>query len=292
MATSVLAKGNLFDPVLVTDLFSKVRGKSTLSKLSARKPIAFRGNTIFVFDMENDISIIAENAPKPASSLGLEPKTITPIKVIYQARVSDEFMKASAEARISIIEAYNDGFAAKLAAGLDKMAFHGVNPATGEVSSHITSYFDKDVTKTVQYSAAEGGDAAIEEATQLLGDYAANGLALSRVFAGILAKETIDGTGVQKFPELSWGGNPNDLRGIKIDVNPTVGPADYAILGDFSAFRWGFADDVSFEIIEFGDPDGTGNDLKRFNQICLRSEAYLGFAVINPDAFARVLPAA
>lgn len=291
MAATVLPKGNLFDPVLVTDLFTKVRGKSSLAKLSARKPTSFRGNTLFVFNMDSDIAIVAENAKKPAGSLQLTPKTITPIKVVYQARISDEFERASEEARISIMEAYNDGFAAKLAAGLDKMAFHGVNPATGEVSSLITSYFDKDVTKTVQYSAAEGGDAAIEEATQLLGDYAANGLALSRVFAGILAKETVGGTGVKKFPELAWGGSPESLNGIRTDVNPTVGTADYAILGDFEAFRWGYADEVSFEIIKYGDPDGTGTDLKNVNQICLRSEAYLGFAVIDPDAFARVLPA-
>lgn len=290
MAATVLSKGNNFSPALVSDLFSKVHGKSSLAKLSTAKPTAFNGNTIFIFNMDSDISIVAENATKPAGGISLTPKTVTPIKIVYQARVSDEFMRASEEAKIDIVSAYNDGFAAKLATGLDKMGFHGVNPATGSTSALITSYFDKDVTNTVAYSATTGGDAAIESAIQLLGDYEADGLALSRVFAGILGAETVGTTGVKKFPELAWGASPERINGIRTDVNATVGTADYAIVGDFDAFRWGFASDVSFEIIEFGDPDGAGVDLKASNQVCLRSEAFIGFTILDPAAFARVLP--
>lgn len=238
------------------------------------------------------MAIVAENGKKPHGGISMIPKACTPIKVVYQARVSDEFMRASEEARVDILSSYTDGFARKLAAGLDKMAFHGVNPATGEVSNLIPSYMDKDVTNTVAFDEAKGGDAAIEAAVQLLGDYGSTGLALSRSFAAILANETQGNTGVKKFPELSWGGNPDKLNGIPCDVNATVGATDYAIVGDFSAFRWGFASDISFETIEYGDPDQTGYDLKAHNQVMLRSEAYIGFVVIDPAAFARVLPAA
>jgi hypothetical protein len=40
---AVLSKGNLFDPVLVTDLINKVKGHSSLAVLSAREPIPFNG---------------------------------------------------------------------------------------------------------------------------------------------------------------------------------------------------------------------------------------------------------
>ena len=38
------------------------------------------------------------------------------------------------------------------------------------------------------------------------------------------------------------------------------------------------------EVIEYGDPDGAG-DLKRYNQVYLRAEAYIGWAILDPSAF-------
>ena len=38
-----LERGTLFDPVLVTDLVSKVQGKSSLARLAGQSPIAFNG---------------------------------------------------------------------------------------------------------------------------------------------------------------------------------------------------------------------------------------------------------
>ena len=40
------------------------------------------------------------------------------------------------------------------------------------------------------------------------------------------------------------------------------------------------------EVIEYGDPDGTGNDLKAYNQIAFRTEAVMSYAVLEPAAFA------
>ena len=44
---------------------------------------------------------------------------------------------------------------------------------------------------------------------------------------------------------------------------------------------------MPLEIIEYGDPDGQG-DLKRKNQVVLRSEAYIGFGILDKDAFALI----
>ena len=58
MATS---RENLFDPVLVTDLINKVKGKSSLAKLSGQTPIPLNGLKEFIFSMDNEIDIVAEN---------------------------------------------------------------------------------------------------------------------------------------------------------------------------------------------------------------------------------------
>jgi hypothetical protein len=134
-------------------------------------------------------------------------------------------------------------------------------------------------------------EADIESAAAAIGDYSVNGIAISKNFAASLAKIKVNG--VKQYPEFRFGANPGALNGIACDVNPTVsvaatgGTADALILGDWEAFKWGFAEDMSFEIIQFGDPDGLG-DLKRKNQVVLRAEAYVGWGILDTGAFKRV----
>ena len=63
-------------------------------------------------------------------------------------------------------------------------------------------------------------------------------------------------------------------------------------VGDFeNAFKWGYAKEIPLEIIEYGDPDNSGNDLKGYNQVYLRAEVYLGWGILDPEAFARIVEA-
>ena len=61
-------------------------------------------------------------------------------------------------------------------------------------------------------------------------------------------------------------------------------------MGQFDAFRWGVQRDIMAEVIEYGDPDGLG-DLKRQNQIALRMEIVYGIAILDTDAFAKIVTA-
>lgn len=59
-------------------------------------------------------------------------------------------------------------------------------------------------------------------------------------------------------------------------------------VGDFAnAFKWGYAKQIPIEIIPYGDPDGNG-DLKRTNQVFIRAEAWIGWGILDPSAFARI----
>ncbi len=44
-------------------------------------------------------------------------------------------------------------------------------------------------------------------------------------------------------------------------------------------FQWGYAKEIPLEVIKYGDPDGSGKDLKNYNQVYLRSETYLGWGL-------------
>ena len=57
----MLGKETKFDPTLVTDLITKVKGKSSLAALCGQTPIPFNGLKEFIFSMDNEIDIVAEN---------------------------------------------------------------------------------------------------------------------------------------------------------------------------------------------------------------------------------------
>ena len=94
---SALSMSTLFPRELETELFSKVKGHSSLARMSGQDAIPFTGKDIFTFDLDSDISIVGENGPKPAGDATIAPVSVKPIKVVYQSRVSDEFMKAAEE---------------------------------------------------------------------------------------------------------------------------------------------------------------------------------------------------
>lgn len=292
MATE-LSKGTLFDPELVTDLINKVKGKSSLAKLGTQQPIPFNGMKEFTFTMDSEIDIVAENGKKSHGGVSLDPVTIVPIKFEYGARISDEFMYASEEAKVDILKAFNDGFAKKVAKGLDIAVFHGFNPRTGSASTVVgTNHFDSKVTQTVDYAAATIDD-NIESAIALIegSEGEVSGMALSPAARQALAKLK-NSANERLYPELAWGGNPGTINGLTVDINKTVsnGNVDEAIVGDFeNMFKWGYAKEIPMEIIEYGDPDNSGKDLKGYNQVYIRAEVYLGWGILDPSSFARII---
>lgn len=289
----VLSRGELFSEILVKDLMNKVKGNSSLAVLSKQTPISFNGNKEFVFSMDKEVDIVAEGGQKSEGGISLDTVIMVPLKIEYGARVTDEFLYASEEYKLNILKAFNDGYAKKVAKGLDLMAFHGINPRTGQASTVIgDNYFDKKVTQTVVFNA-KNPDENIESAVGLIrgseGDV--TGAAFDTTFATAMAKQTVDGKeGTPRlFPELRWGANPGSVNGLKVDVNSTVGKGtkDKAIVGDFSnMFKWGYAKQIPFEVIKYGDPDNSGKDLKGYNQVYLRCETYLGWGILDPNHFA------
>lgn len=288
---NTLSKGEFFDPSVAKEIINKVKGHSTVAKLCGAKPIPFNGTKEFTFTMDKEVDIVAENGAKSNGGATIAPITIVPIKIEYGARVSDEFLYASEEEALDILEAWTEGFARKAAKGLDLMAFHGVNPRTGQASAIIgDNSFDTNTdVESVSFATASDAEDALEKAIAKLGDDTnITGFAFSKAFASEMAK--VAENGVKVYPEFKLGGNPGALNGTACDVNNTV-KDDLAIVGDFAnAFKWGVAKDLPLKVIEYGNPDNDANlgDLQGHNQVYLRSEMYIGWGILDPEAFARV----
>lgn len=296
MATNITTQLEL-PKTLVTGMFDKTKGHSTLAKLSNQIPIAFSGNQVMTFNLDGEVSIVGEGAAKSPGSAVVEPVTIVPVKFVYQHRVSDEFIKSSDEARLPYLTAFADGFAKKIARGLDIAALHGVDPATNTAADSVSAKsFDKLVTTTVTYSASAVDDNIDDAVAAIQGaDGEINGIALAPAAGSALGKLKASGTGIYLYPEFRFGANPASFGGMASDINSTVAfgsSLDRAIVGDFqNAFKWGYADSVPMEVIEYGDPDGQG-DLKRYNQVVLRAEAYIGWGILDAASFVRVVASA
>lgn len=296
---NVLSKGALFPPELTNELIKKVRGKSSLAALSEAEPVRFNGQTIFTFSLDKEVDVVAENGAKSNGGATITAVNMTPVKIEYGTRVSDEFVRASDEIRLQYLRAFAEGFARKMARGIDIMAFHGLNPRTGAASTVIgTNHFDSQVNQTVTFAAASAND-NIEAAIALVdaAEHEVTGLAMAPAMRAALgALKTSTTSNESLFPELAWGNNPGTIRGLRADTNATVSfgtnTVDRAILGNFrDFFRWGYAANIPIEVIEYGNPDNdaTAGDLKGHNQVYLRGEAYIGWAILDPTAFARVI---
>lgn len=291
MAT-ITKSTNLFPANLVTDVFTKAAGRSSLAKLSAQTPISFVGNDVMTFSLDGEASIVGEGEAKPAGSASVGTVAIRPIKFVYQHRLDDEFVNMSEEEQLPYLQAFTDGFAAKIARALDIAAMHGVNPADGKASAQVgTNHFDTVGSLTVTAGAEDDNiDAAVQAI--VADDGVVTGIAMAPAFSADLAKIKVNG--VAQYPEYRFGQNPDAFYGMGSDVNSTVSfgtSKDLAIVGDFqNAFKWGYAQSVPMEVIEYGDPDGQG-DLKRNNQIVLRAEAYIGWGILDAASFKRIVSA-
>ncbi|HGJ7321933.1 TPA: phage major capsid protein [Streptococcus pneumoniae] len=296
MADNAMKTGTLFKPEVVKQLISKVQGKSVLAKLSAQTPIPFNGVEQFIFNLEGNAQIVGEGEQKFGNKAKLTSKVIKPLKFVYQARITDEFKYASEEKQMNFLSAYMDGFAKKIAEAFDLAALHGLEPKTmTDASFRATNSFDGLITGNIVNYAEDHIDDNIDAAVQQIvakgGEV--TGITLSPTAGQNLAKIKVNG--VVQYPEFRFGQNPDSFYGMKSDINKnltvTGGSAetDHVIVGDFqNRFKWGYAENIPMEIIEYGDPDGAGRDLKAYNEICLRAEAFIGWGILDEDAFARV----
>lgn len=290
MAT--IKQGTMFPTTLVTDMFNLVKGHSSIAKMIPSAPIAFNGNTEFTFSMDKGVAVVGESAEKPAGDAKVTPVTIRPIKVVYQSRVSNEFIYASEEAKLNYLKAFADGFSKTLAKGLDLMIMHGTNPATGTASSAVIGNNHLDYVIANYDSGANvipataNPDADINGALDKVED--ATGIIIGKTMRGSIAGLTVNGA--NKYPEFAWGATPATLGGMKLDSNSTVeanSATARAYVGDWNALKWGFAKQIPLEVIEYGNPDGQG-DLKLTNEVVLRSEAFIGWGILDASSFASI----
>ena len=294
---NAVARGSLFPGELIPEFFNKVRGKSSLAKMCGQSPIPFNGLKEFTFSMDNEVNVVAEGAAKSAGGGQVGSVTVVPIKIEYGMRISDEFIYGSEEVALDYLEAFSEGWAKKVARGLDIMAMHGVNPRTGLAATVIgNNHLDAAAATSIVYlSSSSIADANIEAAIAGVNNYDhdISGVVGGRTVRAALAA-MIGNDGKRVYPELAWGGQPGQLNGVPTEFNSTVeynGALSRAYVGDFdNCFKWGIAKELPIEVIRYGNPDNdaTAGDLAGHNQVYVRGEAYIGWGILDATAFGKI----
>lgn len=280
-------------------VWQKAIKSGILAQLATQDPEIRVGSTdFFTFTSTPKAELVGEGANKSSADATPSKVVAKTYKVQLTYRVSDEILIADREHQIRLIEALRGRIGTGISRALDLIAIHGVNPATGTVSSNVANYFVK-ANNGVAHKTATSSDTPDglirSAAVTLQGEgYNASGIAFDPQFVGSLANQ-LDSNGRQLYPELGLGFNISNFQGLKAasadtvsaknEITPTSGAKVVsAIMGDFDAFKWGIAEEVPLHLIQYGDPDGNG-DLQRTNEVAIRAEAYIGFAIMDGKAF-------
>ena len=278
---------------VAVETVNKVKETSTIAKLSPSTPQLFTDKTSLVFNPSSEAEVVAEGAKKGAYEQSLTPVEGTRVKLVTTTRVSNELVWADQDAKTEIVQRIIEDQAEALARAIDYVIYHAINPKTGEVLSGYKSLVEQSNIVTTQTEDTGSEFQDIDTMSDALINYNINGIALSREFASALRKIRVQNTGQRLYPEIPLSLETGSLDGIPASTSNTVSGSlaktatnVRAIMGDFSTIKWGMVRDMQSEIIEYGDPDNTGADLKGSNQVAYRTESMFAYALLDPKAFA------
>ena len=291
---------------MVPGVWQKAQGQSVLARLSPAEVQEFGEQQYMTLTAPPRGEVVGEGAQKSESTATFAPVTAIPRKVQVTQRFNQEVKWADDSRQLGVLQTMADLSGVALGRALDLIGIHGINPLTGALLSGSPAKII-DSTNVVELTTATLGtpDLAVEAAVGLVleDSLSPSGVALDNSYAFKLATQR-DSQGRKLYPELGFGADAQAFSGLGAAVSDTVrggpeavtvstgayrttNPNVKAIVGDFSAFRWGVQVNVPLELIEFGDPDGLG-DLKRQNQIAIRAEVVYGIGIMSTDAFAVV----
>lgn len=274
---------------VVTELLNKAKDTSTIAKLSPSKPQKFVDVNHMIFNPSSEAEVVEEGAKKGSYELNFTPIEGKRVKVVTTTRVSDELRWADEDNKMEIVDNILADQNAAIGRSLDYVVYHAVNPKGGSKLSGYTALTANAVSVTSGESPVED----IDKLVDALMDYDINGFALSKKYASDLRKLRVPATGQRLYPEVPLNLNAGNIDGIDAAVSGTVNgrlateqTKVLGIMGDFALIKWGMVRDIWSEIIEYGDPDQTGVDLKAHNQIAFRTEAVYAYAILDPKGFA------
>lgn len=275
---------------VATAITKRAKDTSTIAALSPSEPQLFLDKDYMVFTGNSEAEVVAEGAQKSSYEETLTPVVGKRFKVQTTTRLSNELQWADDDAKLEIISKIQADQAAAMGRVLDYVVYHAFDPK----KKMPLEGFNALAKSAVSVPATDDRVADIDSLAEAVSDeYDINGIALSKTMANELRKIRVPSTGQRFYPEIPINLQVGNLDGIPAATSGTVNgrlvtppTGILAFLGDFRLIKWGMVRDIWSEIIEYGDPDNTGKDLKGVNQIAYRTEAMYSYAILDPKGIA------
>lgn len=275
---------------VATVITKRAKDTSTIAALSPSEPQLFLDKDYMVFTGNSEAEVVAEGAQKSSYEETLTPVVGKRFKVQTTTRLSNELQWADDDAKLEIISKIQADQAAAMGRVLDYVVYHAFDPKKKTTLEGFNALAESAVSVT----ATDDRVADIDSLAEAVSDeYDINGIALSKTMANELRKIRVPSTGQRFYPEIPINLQIGNLDGIPAATSGTVNgrlitqaTGILAFLGDFRLIKWGMVRDIWSEIIEYGDPDNTGKDLKGVNQIAYRTEAMYSYAILDPKGIA------
>jgi len=294
---AVLTTGDLVIPKEILEPWiKKVSEGSVISTLSNQTPMKFGKGEAFVFNI-GEAEYVGEGANKGPSTITKTSQTTDPFKFHKTVRWTEEVQWADEDHQLGVVQEILSQIQPSLSRALDFGVIHGINPTGGAAVAAMTQRL-VNTTKSVEVGT-EAPYTYIDAADNLLlaDGFVPSDIALDPKFTNGFSTLR-DASGRKLYPDLNLGSDISTLEGHRAATSRTVGatgvaavdPKLRAIVGDFSAVRWGIQKVLGLEVIKYGDPDGQG-DLKRNNQIAFRAEVVYGWGIADLGAFAKIVDA-
>jgi HK97 family phage major capsid protein len=278
-------------------VWDKIEDGSVLAKLAPQEGFTYGSTDIITFTGKPKAEFVAEAGNKSSALPEFGKKTVATHKAQVTVRMTDEVLFMSEDQQVQLMDPLTTEIAVALARALDLGAIHAINPLDGEKAASITDYIAATPKSVTVKDPLSDLDAAID--ALLVDDYTPDGIALSATYANKYRSARNSSGEVRLFPEVPLNVKmTGNIQGINAAVSSTVNAKEAktatnveGIIGDFAdGFKWGIVRNIPLQTIQFGDPDGQG-DLQRTNQIAIRAEVYYAWAVMDPNAFVKVVKA-
>jgi hypothetical protein len=295
---AALTTGSLTIPTQLLDPWvNNIHKGSTISQLSGATPMKFGKGEAFVFD-SGEAEYVGEGANKSSNDITKTTQTVENFKFQKTIRFTEEVKWADEDHQLGVIQQILDQIQPALSRALDYGVIHGINPKTGAVVAGMTQKLTA-ATTSVELAAADAPYVSVDAAVAALlaADGVPNGIAIDPKFAAKISGQRITTTGQKLYPDFTFANETSVFESLRAATSKTVGATGVlavdtklrAIVGDFTAVRWGVQKAIGLELIEFGDPDGNG-DLKRNNQIAFRAEVVYGWGIAEVNRnFAKIV---
>ncbi len=251
-----------------------------------RTPQLFLDKDYMVFTGNSEAEVVAEGAQKSSYEETLTPVVGKRFKVQTTTRLSNELQWADDDAKLEIISKIQADQAAAMGRVLDYVVYHAFDPK----KKTTLEGFNALAKTAVGVPATDDRVADIDSLAEAVSDeYDINGIALSKTMANELRKIAFPppaSASTRRSRSASRSATSTASRPPR-PARSTAGssprrPASSPSSATSASSSGGMVRDIWSEIIEYGDPDNTGKDLKGVNQIAYRTEAMYSYAILDP----------